>query len=276
MHMDGLHRIHELRGGFYGPSSHVDLLAFWVEIAGAIVTDSVPRFPIPPDIRFRPTTDTSVSPLLQDLISKLQQDLDIFDPLILALQHLSSLAAIVNHGSSIHGFWKKDLDAIGWIGPAIHHLLTMPKFSEEQLESPRSNLLIDREVIRISCLIILSQLKERFALGNSGTCVLVARLHQVLTFKTGNHAYTAPELMVWALVVAALTSTGTNRAVFVDEIQQAMRVLGHLKDEDPIEIAKQVLWIHDLQSNQMESLAENTPKNRKSLVKTEFLGYLGY
>ena len=186
----------------------------------------------------------------------MQQSSETLAPVILGIQLLSFVTALVNSNSSSPMYWHGDLDAIRLLSPSTHHLLSMPRLPEEKIRSSNSGLLIEREIFRLASLILLAQLKKRFAFGDGpGIQILAAQLRNIL-LRRDEWTPIAPELLIWALVVATLPLSGQLKVVFVDEICRAMKDM-HSHKLDAIGIAKQVLWIHDLHSEQVERLAED-------------------
>ena len=172
-----------------------------------------------------------------------------------ALSMVSSIADVININSRSASFWKKDVDAIRLIGPCIHFLLSMPRLPSDFMIMSDSEDLVAREVVRLTCLLLMSKLKELFAFPPSEHESLHARLSELFTRHVEVLGEEYFELKVWALVTLALLRYHDGKDVFIQEMKREMLAMNKLAPTEFIEIARDIIWIDVLMSPFSEDLA---------------------
>lgn len=170
-----------------------------------------------------------------------------------ALIMVSSIADVININSRSASFWKKDVDAIRLIGPCIHFLLSMPRLPSDFMIMSDAEDLVAREVVRITCLLLMSKLKESFAFPPSEQEPLHARLSGLFTKHVEILGENYFELKVWALVTLALLRYHDGKDIFIQEMRR-MLAMNKLAPLEFIEIARHIIWIDFLMSPFSEDL----------------------
>ncbi|KAJ5098721.1 hypothetical protein N7532_005722 [Penicillium argentinense] len=260
IHMNGLSLIANVRGGFADLGCHMALLILLYDLAGAMVFDSFPRFDLPLQIVGISNRSSRLpAPRLQALL--VQPMSPTFLPASQALRMVSSIADVININSRCASFWKKDIDAIRMIGPCIHFLLSMPRLPSDFMVMADPEDLIARELIRLTCLMLMSKLKELFAFPPSEQDSLHARLAGFVSQNVKTLGKMYIELKVWALVTVALLRYHDGRDVYVQEMKREMSAMDKPSPSEFTEIAKDIIWIDILMSPFSEDLAADlTPR----------------
>lgn len=224
------------------------------DLAGAMVFDSTPRFGLPAELLgISNRSLRGLAPGLQDLL--FQHTAPTFFPAGQALIMVSSIADVINTTSHSASFWKRDIDAIRLIGPCIHFLLSMPRFPSNFEAMADSEDLIARELVRLTCLMLMSKLKEQFAFPPSELVSLHARLAEFVppNVKTLGKKYF--ELKIWALVTIALLRYRDGRDVYIQEMKREISAMDQPTPYKITEIARDIVWVDVLMSPFSEELA---------------------
>lgn len=177
-----------------------------------------------------------------------------FLPADQALIMVSSIADVINTNSHSASFWKKDVDAIRLIGPCIHFLLSMPRPPGDFIIISDPDL-VAREVVRLTCLLLMSKLKELFAFPPSEQESVHARLAGFITQHAEILGKKYFELKVWVLVTLALLRYHNGKDVYVQELKREMLGMNGLTPPEFIDIARDIIWIDVLMSPFSEDLA---------------------
>lgn len=165
-----------------------------------------------------------------------------------ALIMVSSIADVINMNSRSVLFWKKDVDAIRLIGPCIHFLLSMPRPPGDLMIMSNSEDTVAREMVRLTCLLLMSKLKELFAFPPSEQESLYARLAEFFTQHVEKLGERYIELKIWALVTVALLRYHDGKDIYVQRMKREMLAMNKLTPPDLIEIARDIIWIDVLLS----------------------------
>ncbi|KAF4468831.1 hypothetical protein FALBO_4279 [Fusarium albosuccineum] len=241
-HIDGLYQVSKLRGGIDGMDNHIPTIASWLDLVGSAALDTTPRFPAP--IVF-PTANKSAKetlPALRFLVSYMKLASPQLAPISEALCMMSSVAQKVNSNSHNPDFWKDGVGAINLLGPVTHHLLSVCRVYQVDIEA--SEVLILGEMIRLTCLMLLSRLKGMFSLNALDMAPLWAnfmtKLPLPVTDKVTTHLN---DLELWALVTCALVQPGDGMEELLSHIEAAMRTRGITDMHGAIDLAKALIWI---------------------------------
>lgn len=219
-----------------------------------MVFDSNPQFDLPPQlVGISHRSARQPTPRLQALL--VQPMSSAFLRAGQALIMVSSIADVINMNSRSASFWKKDVDAIRLIGPCIHFLLSMPRPPSDFMIMSDSEDLVAREVVRLTCLLLMSKLKESFSFPPSEQESLHARLAEFFTQHVEILGKKYIELKVWALVTLALLRYHDGKDVYVQEMKREMLSMNKLTPPEFIEIARDIIWIDVLMSPFSEDLA---------------------
>ncbi|KAL6695371.1 hypothetical protein J3F84DRAFT_348719 [Trichoderma pleuroticola] len=257
VHMDGLCLILNTRGGLCDLDYPILLLILLYDLAGAIVFDSSPRFPLYASFGIpSPNGDIlSTSPRLRALLLRLAQNYDMVEAGE-AMTKMSHMAGIIKEKSRSSTFWKKDVEGLLMISPALHFLLSMPRLPSNYMTQTNRGDLVARELVRLACLTIMSVLKERLSFFTVERAGLQARLVQ---FIAANIRYVEPDyfdIKVWALITGALMEERSLRDLYVNEIKHIM-MMTNTSVGNLIHITQEMVWIDALTSSSANELIQD-------------------
>ncbi|EXJ76030.1 uncharacterized protein A1O5_00538 [Cladophialophora psammophila CBS 110553] len=250
VHLNGLHRISKLRGGFEGLENNIALIAFWLDIAGRTVLDSPPWFPIPREI-CTPEVE-EVPPAMDRLLVGLDSVYPQLSPVLCALRMMSSVAQMVNRDSDSMPFWKNEVLGIHLIGPVTHRLLSIPRLSDDPTKE--SDPSVVGEMVRLSCLIVLSGVKKGFCLNSSDMVPLQAKFAEMAARSLGEIDSRLQDLRLWALVTSALLRPSDARLSLISHIQVHIVSQGLVDARAAVDIARALVWIEALEAHEETGL----------------------
>lgn len=117
--------------------------------------------------------------------------------------------------------------------------------------------LVGREVVRLTCLLLMSKLKESFAFPPSEQESLHHRLADFFAqhFEVLGKKYIG--LKVWASCHSCLTAYHDGKDFYVQEIKGEMLAMTKLTLPEFIETARDIIWMDILMSPFSEDLAAN-------------------
>ncbi|RSL85663.1 hypothetical protein CEP52_016076 [Fusarium oligoseptatum] len=241
-HVDGLYQVSQLRGGIDGMDNHIPAIASWLDLIGSAALDTTPRFPVPSAF---PTANESAKgtlPALRFLASYMKLAFPQLSPVSEALCMMSSIAQKVNSNSHRPDFWKDSVSAINLLGPVTHHLLSVCRVC--QIGGEASEVLILGEMIRLTCLMLLSRLKGLFSLNTLDMVSLWANFMTTLSLPVMDRVTThLNDLGLWALVTCALIQPGDGMEELLSHIEAAMRAKGIADMHGAIDLARALIWI---------------------------------
>ena len=244
---------------FYFQDNISDCSSQRYDLAGAMVFDSSPRFGLPGEfVGIFNRSSRGLAPRLHALL--VQPISPTFSAAGQALRMVSAIADLINTNSHSASFWKRDTDAIRLIGPCIHFLLSMPRLPSnfEVMADPEDH--IAREMVRLTCLMLMSKLKELFAFPPSEQVSLHARLAQFMSHNVKTLGRKYFELKIWALVTIALLRYHDGREIYIQEMKKEAFAMDKPTPYEVTEIARDIVWIDVLMSPFSEELmAEMTP-----------------
>ncbi|KAF5003983.1 hypothetical protein FDECE_9483 [Fusarium decemcellulare] len=241
-HIDGLYQVSKLRGGLDGLDNHIPAIASWLDLVGSAALDTTPRFPVPSAFSTANKSAKETQPALRFLISYMKLASPQLSPILGALCMMSSVAQKVNSNSHNPDFWKDGVSAIHLLGPVTHHLLSACRVF--QAGSATSEVLILGEMIRLTCLMLLSRLKGIFSLNTWDMAPLWANFMTTLSLPVTDKVTThVNDLGLWALVTCALVQPGDDMEELLPHIEAAMRAKGITDMHGAIDLAKSLIWI---------------------------------
>ncbi|KAL6790268.1 hypothetical protein GGI42DRAFT_337086 [Trichoderma sp. SZMC 28013] len=257
VHMDGLCLILNTRGGLCDLAYPIVLLILFYDLVGAIVFDSNPRFPLYASFGIpSPNGDIlSTPPRLRALLLRLAQTFDMVAAGE-ALTKMSHMSGIIKEKSRSSNFWKKDVDGLLMVSPALHFLLSMPRLPNDYMTHTNRGDLVARELVRLTCLTIMSVLKERFSFFTVERAGLQARLVQ---FIAANIRYVEPDyfdIKVWALITGALMEERSLRDLYINEIKHIM-MMTNTSVGNLVHITQEMVWIDALTSSSVNELIQD-------------------
>lgn len=170
---------------------------------------------------------------------------------------ISSIAGVINTNSHSTSFWKRDIDAISLFGPCVHSLLSMPRlpFNFEIMDDAED--LIAREMVRLTCLMLMSRLKELFAFPASERVALELKTTEFMSRNVKVVGKRYFELKMWALVTVALLQHRDERGIYIQEMQRELRATNITTPYFLVEIARDIVWIDILLSPLTDELVED-------------------
>ncbi|KAM5378797.1 hypothetical protein ACJZ2D_004270 [Fusarium nematophilum] len=260
-HVDGLDRVFELRGGTDGLENHIPLLAFWLDLVGRAALDIPPRFPIPKELAALNPPVEGMPPALRSLLHYTCLAFPQLSPISDVLCIMSSVVQVVNSKSHSLDFWRDGVGAVSLLGPVTHHLLSLSTTSEARGEASGTSIV--GELVRLTCLMLLSHLKGLFYLNTLDMVPLYAKFMATAAQSTGDEeADLLNDLKLWAVVSSAILQSSDNRRVLLPYIRAAMRSKGTPNMPSAIELAKSLIWLDVVEGQREAQLAEEVDGNR--------------
>lgn len=179
------------------------------------------------------------------------------------MMKMSHMSGIIKEKSRSSTFWKKDIEGLLMISPALHFLLSMPRLPDDYMTHANRSDLVARELVRLTCLTIMSVLKERLSFFTVERAGLQARLVQ---FIAANIRYVEPDffdLKVWVLITGALMEEHSLRDLYINEIKHTMMItntsVGNL-----VHITQEMVWIDALMSSSANELIQDITHGNSS------------
>lgn len=215
---------------------------------GSILYDDIPRYPIPQSCEYLPLSPSADLPMrLQALLLHLEADETETAIAGSALRMMYSLAEVVNCGHKEPNFWHQDLEALRLIGPCIHFLLSMtrlPNDGEESMITPGS---IIRELVRLTCLLLVSGLRRKFSLPATERTSLQDRFTFFIALFGQHIPDNYQDLKIWALYTAMILQEPEHRQAFADLLGTNMPPVS-VSVPEQLGIAREIIWIEGLAS----------------------------
>ncbi|RFU24341.1 hypothetical protein B7463_g11997, partial [Scytalidium lignicola] len=244
LHMNGLQKVLELRGGIESlQTSHIlQVTAFWVDVTGSLIQDTIPRFPIPNCALADPEPHRSPRIIFfsQKWNTKFPDLWDISD----GLTSLASLTGYVNNQKKknllCHGEFFNPIN----VYPVAHKFLSMSRYAVAAEINMSSSGLIIREILRLTSLLFFGLVKEKCGVFPSGVPENEVRLARLITDIAVNWS-SFMDLALWVLTVSALAEEG-DRSWYVSQISVAMASLGLAGWDDALKMLKELIWIDEL------------------------------
>ncbi|KAF2093578.1 hypothetical protein NA57DRAFT_81079 [Rhizodiscina lignyota] len=248
VHLDGLERIINLRGGLktLAHQPQVKLMIFWIDVASALVRNRPPRFALPTDL-VPPLTPPR--PFQEDVASFGQLtekweallpplSLDILD----ILRDLKTLCTVMDgeHASVGEPLWQNEIFVGLRVNPIAHKLLSI---SPSQGVEPFD--LRIREACRLGALLTIICLKMKCSsypgsLPEYAPQILAAMEEQYMSL---------PDLVplrLWLLVLAGITSGGAQREAVATVLIDSMRLCGIFSWSEVMKQVQLMPWMDSL------------------------------
>lgn len=255
VHMDGLHRIVQLRHGFSGLSEHTQLLAFWLDVTGCAIHDVTPRFAVPAGLPQDSVRRCKPSPALTATITVLASTMS---PNLLqvcrALQQTALVAAFIKENAHKPQFRKADIDAMTLLGPAAHAVLSIPRLAVNDSAIAYTGADILCEVVRLALLILIAGLKKAFSL-NADELTVLQQKYEGLLPQASRAFDTCPELGLWSMLVVACSDPRlTLRQSLITAIRDLMVESNVNTTRELTKVAGSIIWVELLMDVKVESL----------------------
>jgi hypothetical protein len=167
---------------------------------------------------------------------------------------LASVAEVINKEGNSLDFWKEEVGAICLLGPVTHHLLSAPRPIVTATND--LDIIVVGEIVRLTCLLLLSGLKQRFSLNAFDMAPIRAKLANMIAQAPGETDLQLEGLTLWALITSALLQSSHNRAYLLSPIVVSASKKGLLDAQDSINYAKSLLWINTLADEEEPKVAE--------------------
>jgi hypothetical protein len=243
MHMRGLERIIQLRGGFQGLGDFLPKFASWFDITNSTIQDIPPRFSYPA----KPTDDqTGIEELPSTLVSLLESLEDTCPNLAnlqVGLKKMAHLASYVNTYYQQPQFWEAGMSSTNFLGPTAHSILSISRFdfSIHHYGHPSRPALLLQELVRLALFILMATLKKSFSLAADEMGPFLERFSGLIPAISGLSLFS--ELRLWAFAVVSCAREDPIPPSQISEIRRSMRDLSIHKVEDAMKIVKGLIWI---------------------------------
>lgn len=174
-----------------------------------------------------------------------------------AIQFLRSTASTVNSNSHSQMFWQSDIQGIEVIGPCSHFLLSMEVLPTPTAFEADHDASIVMELIRLTGLMFMTSLKERFYFSISEKDSLHEKLVCFLCSNTACLHTAYPSILEWALVTACLLQQNKGQPRDIDRHLSEYCFKNDRAIESATETAKTVVWVDVLESPGEANLCYN-------------------
>lgn len=214
---------------------------------GSILYDDIPRYPIPQSCEYLPLFPNTALPMrLQELLLQLEADPTETAIAGSALRMMYSLVEVINRGQEDPNFWHQDLEALRLIGPCLHFLLSMPRLPNEGEESMITPGSIIRELVRLTCLLLISGLRRKFSLPATERASLQERFTFFIALFGHQITDNYHDLKIWALYTAMILQEPVQRQSFADLLAASLPPAVSLSMPELQDIAREIIWIEGL------------------------------
>jgi len=245
MHLSGLERIVQLRGGWHSFDHNETLRCqlFGVDLAGACRRDSKARFP-PPDTLIQEAHNTNhspaigaygISPFLASYIGLYIQD----HLLVNAFHDLGIAIEYINRKSRLGEPWADINFFVYWIDPIVHSLV-----GQEFLEEGK----LLQEATRLGLLLFLSKIRRYCGqLGVSTRC-FSAKLRSLVSRKNvSNFGVSAKKILLWALLMGLVESKEeADQSWYIIKVAEIAYEMGFWSWSETFGSVKDCIWIRDV------------------------------
>ncbi|KAG4429803.1 hypothetical protein IFR05_014714 [Cadophora sp. M221] len=245
MHLSGLERIVELRGGWktFDRNETLRCQLFGVDLAGACRRDSKPRFPLP-DYLIQETQTANyshaigpygISPGLASCIGLFRHDtilLKAFHDLSIAIEHVNRKARLGEDWADIKFF-------IFWIDPIVHGLVGREFLVDEKAL---------QELTRLGLLLLLSKTRRYCGQLGVSTRYFVGKLNNLLA---GQNSFisgvSSEKVLLWAVFMGMFETKDENDGDwFIKKAASVAYKLGFWGWSDTLSAVQEFVWIQDV------------------------------
>ncbi|PYI18200.1 hypothetical protein BO99DRAFT_403745 [Aspergillus violaceofuscus CBS 115571] len=243
VHMNGLSRILDCRGGVQSLDSNPLLrtMLYWVDVNGAYIQDSMPRYQQPLAILAGRSKLTMASYQFDLSLDGESNNRNFFVSYI--RQSLAELHVIMLSELLKGDLWSDILFPGFHMSPILHILLSQTRATVHDTIEARV-----MECFRLATIVYLTELRGRFGLDTipglfyGSKLQLLVRDMKLSFLSTSHQIY-----LVWALTIGACASclSGELRGCFVGLLEEMMVFMGVAKFTDYKDLIGQFLRIPD-------------------------------
>ncbi|KAF2672871.1 hypothetical protein BT63DRAFT_138760 [Microthyrium microscopicum] len=254
LHMSGLQKIIKVRGGlqsFLG--LHIlQTTILWVDVAGSLILDTVPRFELPQISSIEP--ELHHSPRILTFVQKWETQ---YPELVDIRDNLFSLASLARHANS--SATSNNLSQDGTficirLHSVAHGFLCMSRDIQPAVAYSNYPGSAIREALRLTSILFIAMIKKHHGVVPSGVPECKLRLSQFLTQVAVDWS-SFMDLHLWVLMIGALAEKN-GRLWYVSEISATMREMGLIKWDDLLDVVKDIIWINEILDEDAEMLRE--------------------
>ncbi|RSL58260.1 hypothetical protein CEP54_007892 [Fusarium duplospermum] len=233
IHMTGLTRVVELRGGFHKISSrYLQTTIIWTSLTGSMMLDS-PSFFEPAE---EPLQGLGVSHHLGNVTSTLRKRLSNHPDICTLLESMSEFATATSEKSP----WTNDPISKQKLQHIVSVMLKLPRYD---ILSVRDDGIALYEVLRLASLFFLSGPSMRLA-GNKDGNVIISyhRGRLPILLRSYKVDWTGLEdLELWVLVIDGLVETGQDQEWVLGQISRTM-LMRKLNWDDVLGAVARIAW----------------------------------
>ncbi|KAK5048052.1 hypothetical protein LTR84_006242 [Exophiala bonariae] len=221
VHMNGLQQVLQLRDNSQTLSGQIAIFLSWMDIIGSAVSDTMPRFNLPVELKPVESQPHAASPYLQSVLSNLRSLNSVaLNDVALCLEDASYVADIANSHAEEPLFWNNGINGTRLIGPLSHQLLSLPRVSETipTFSNYRDEAL--REMTRLALLVVLARLKLAFIRIADELVPLQERFARMFLHTCSPYDEFS-DLQLWALgIVGSMASQGPTRNLYLSQVHK--------------------------------------------------------
>ncbi|KAI0175834.1 hypothetical protein GGR52DRAFT_331807 [Hypoxylon sp. FL1284] len=243
VHMDGLKRIVENRGGLEALSNpFLRLMISWLDMSGATFMNAKPRFNVP-EGSIREVDNPSGFPFLEQLLVSWDAEYSSLGDITSAMRATAAVAGYINRRAEDSEFWTDDVTAARLLGPAFYKILSLEgRALPEDPEDPQYSGTAAREAFRRAALVLLAAIKVRMGAGAHDMERHLDAFRQISQLPLVSWG-AVPELSLWAHIVSAMQEDSPSRAWHVLTIVGIMESMGLQTGAQALDVARGIIWV---------------------------------
>ncbi|KAI2618762.1 hypothetical protein GGR54DRAFT_141823 [Hypoxylon sp. NC1633] len=275
IHMDGLQRMIEKRGGLDTLSSpFLRMMICWYDLIEATYFNTSPRFGVLEDsIAGFDTGDDAE--YLEHLLESWDGNCPALGDIMSALKATAAVASYINRRADEAEFWTDDVTAARLLSPAFHEILSLEgRPLPNDTSDPQYAGTAAREAFRRAALVFLAAIKMRMGAGAYEMDRHLDAFRQISQLPLVDWGV-VPELNLWAHVISAMQEESPNRAWHVLTIVSIMDTMGLESSRQAIDTARGIIWVDAIDEGKSEKLcheihayieARKSPQQEAELV----------
>ncbi|KIW03913.1 uncharacterized protein PV09_04756 [Verruconis gallopava] len=260
VHMNGLKRVLELRGGANTLQSSYELqmTTFWNDISGSLTLDSTPWFPLPgfAAARKQPSYDHR----LRKFEPEFKDGTSLADGLRRAIYDLADVADYVEGNGLSSDESQRELFVAQQLNPVIHGLLSLPRVSPENAINEGCTHLRDAEMLRLSALLLCGFIRRHAQSGLPAIVENRCRLRNLLHDTAGSSGLHLT-LRLWILTMSALADP-YDRADDVAQLALTMELLQLRSWSAALALLRSFIWISEMLDEMVHVLGDEVATYR--------------
>jgi hypothetical protein len=237
--------------------------SYRVDLTGAYLQDTIPRFAQPYDIIAMRSKMSVISKPL-DGAASLGPDLALDPALSRLCDSLRQLSDIIECESLLRGdvFWSDVLFCPFHVSPILHDCLSISRAPGGGEESEKFSQ--RREFFRLAAILYMTEIRKRFAIDDTAAIVYSTKMHMLLDTIVRGQACSWGEangFLIWSLVVASSCSSVHEilRIRFLDSLVAVIKTAGIVSFSELSDLVSRLTWCGAALTHTLAHLEKQLP-----------------